>query len=63
MQLADHLFQFIVLEGFFCDIPKGYNIKEIYFKNFNEGEFVGDANNLNVLKMLNLDGNGPNMSI
>ena len=41
IQLADHLFQFVLLEGFFRDAQtKNHNIKERNLKIFNEREFL-----------------------
>ena len=64
IQLADHLFQFAILEGFFHDlIPKKCYIKERDFKNFNGREFLEEVDNLNVLEILNLNMSDPNRSI
>ena len=64
IQLADHLFQFAILEGFFHDlIPNKCYRKERDFKNFNEREFLEEFDNLNVLEILNLNLNDPNRSI
>ena len=63
IQLADHLFQFVILECFFHDIKtKNHNIKERNFKNFNEREFLETLHNLNVDNILSLDDNDPNKS-
>ena len=60
IQLADHLFQFAILEGFFHDlIPKKCYRKERDFKNFNEREFLEEVDNLNVWEILNLNLNDP----
>ena len=50
IQLSDHLFQFVILEGFFKEmVPKKLNLKERNFKHFNEREFV-ETNQLNPLR-------------
>ena len=49
IQLSDHLFQFIILEGFFKDlIPRKIKIKERNFKIFNENEFSKSIKNMNL---------------
>ena len=64
IQLADHLFQFVTLEGFFHDIKtKKHNIKERNFEHFNEREFLETLHNLNVDNILRLDDNDPNKTI
>ena len=41
IQIADHLFQFVLLEGFFKDlVPKKVNLYERNFKNFVDREFI-----------------------
>ena len=64
IQLADHLFQFVLLQGFFHDAQtKDHNIKERNFKNFNEREFLEAIQNINIDDVLCLDYNDPNISI
>ena len=47
IQLSDHLFQFVILEGFFKEmVPKKLNLKERNFKHFNEREFVETINSI-----------------
>ena len=56
IQLADHLFQFVLLEGFFHDAQtKNHNIKERNFKHFNEREFLEAIHNINIDDVLCLD--------
>ena len=63
IQLADHLFQFVLLEGFFCDAQtKNHTIKERNFKNFNEREFLA-IKNINIDDVLCLGYEDPNISI
>ena len=62
-QLADHLFQFAILEGFFHDLIPKNTIQKKDFKNFNEREFLEEVDYLNVLEILNLNLNDPNRSI
>ena len=64
IQLADHFFQFLILQGFFYDTQrKKVNIKERNFKNFNEREFVEVLQNLDICSILNINENNPNKSI
>jgi len=49
IQLADHFFQFAILNDFFFNTqPKKQNIKERNFKNFNEREFQENLLNLDI---------------
>ena len=64
IQLSDHLFQFVILEGFFKDLlPRKLNLKERNFKYFNEGKFVESINIANWDEILQLERNDPNLSI
>ena len=64
IQIADHLFQFVLLEGFFKDItPKIINIFERNFRNFNENEFNDTLNEVQWNSVLQLNKNNPNISI
>ena len=64
IQLADHLFQFVLLEGFFHDAQtKNHNIKERNFKHFNEREFLEAIHNINIDDVLCFDYKDPNISI
>ena len=64
IQLADHLFQFVLLQGFFHDAQtEDHNIKGRNFKNFNEREFLEAIQNINIDDVLCLDYNDPNISI
>ena len=64
IHLADHLFQFVLLEGFFHDAQtKNHNIKERNFKHFNEREFLEAIHNKNIDDVLCLDYKDPNISI
>ena len=65
IQLADRLFQFVLLEGFFHDAHQTnkHNIKERNFKNFNEREFLEEIQNINIDDVLCLGFNDPNISI
>ena len=64
IQLADHLFQFVLLEGFFHDAQtKNHNIKERNFKHFNEREFLEAIHNINIDDVLCLDYKDQNISI
>ena len=52
IQLADHFFQFVILEGFFYDSqPIKHNIKERNFKSFNEREFKESLHSLDIDKI------------
>ena len=64
IQLADHLFQFVLLEGFFKDIvPTKINILERNFRNFNENEFQESMNLISWNSILQMDLNNPNISL
>ena len=64
IQLSDHLFQFVILEGFFKEmVPKKLNLKERNFKHFNEREFVGTINSIPWDEILQLESNDPNVSL
>ena len=64
IQLADHLFQCVLLEGFFHDAQtKNHDIKERNFKHFNEREFLEAIHNINIDDVLCLDYKDPNISI
>ena len=64
IQLSDHLFQFIILEGFFKDlIPRKIKVKERNFKNFNENEFSECIRNIDWDEILLLNNNDPNLSL
>ena len=61
---SDHLFQFVLLEGYFHDIkPKKIIIKERNYKHFNKREFLETVQNLNIEGILCLDDKAPNISI
>ena len=63
IQSADHLFQFVLLQGFFHDAQnKNHNIKERNIKYFNEREFLEVIHNINI-DVLCLDYKDPNISI
>ena len=62
--LSDHLFQFVILEGFFKEIPiNESNRYERNLKNFNEREFQETLSGVNWDTILSLDNNDPNLSI
>ena len=64
IQLSDHLFQFIILEGFFKDlIPRKIKIKERNFNFFNENEFSKSIKNMNWEEILLLNNNDPNFPL
>ena len=63
IQLSDHLFQFVTLQGFFKDLPKKINIYERNFKYFNEREFEEELNKMNWDSILHLDISDPNTSM
>ena len=64
IQLSDHLFQFVILEGFFKEmVPKKLNLKERNFKHFNEREFVETINSIPWDEILQLESNDPNVSL
>ena len=62
--LSDRLFQFVILEGFFKEIPiNESNRYKRNFKNFNEREFQETLSGVNWDTILSLDNNDPNLSI
>ena len=64
IQLSDHLFQFVILEGFFKDLPiPKLNIYQRNFKYFNEREFQGILNGINWDNILSLNASDPNLSM
>ena len=64
IQLADHLFQFVILEGFFKElVVRKINLKERNFKHFNEREFVETINTTNWENILQLERNDPNIAM
>ena len=64
IQLSDHLFQFVILEGFFKDLlRKRLNIYERNFKHFNEREFGDELNSMDLDSILSIERNDPNISI
>ena len=64
IQLSDHLFQFVILEGFYKDhTTKKTNIFERNFKNFSEQEFNDKMKNPKWKYILRMDLNDPNLSM
>ena len=64
IQLSDHLFQFVLLEGFFKDIyPRKIEMYERNFKYFNEREFQEELNRVNWEEILCLNQKDPNLSM
>ena len=64
IQLADHLFQFVILEGYFKElVVRKINLKESNFIHFNEREFVETINTTNWENILQLERNDPNIAI
>ena len=64
IQLPDHLFQFIILEGFFKDLPiPKLNIYQRNLKYFNEREFQETLNGINWDNILSLNASDPNLSM
>ena len=64
IQSSDHLFQIVILQGFFKDLhPKWINLYERNFKNFNEREFDEEWNNMDWDSILGLDLSNPNTSM
>ena len=64
IQIADHLFQFVLLEGFFKDLlPKKVKIYERNFKNFVDREFNEALNPTNWDEILLINENDPNMAL
>ena len=63
IELSDHLFQFVILEGFFKElVPKNINLYERNFKNFNEREFEENISLMDWDTVLELDKNDPSLS-
>ena len=65
IQIADHLFQFVLLESFFKDLllPKKVKLYERNFKNFVDHEFNEALSNLNWDEILLINENDPNMAL
>ena len=64
IQIADHLFQFVLLEGFFKDLlPKKIKLYERNFKNFVDREFNEALCNTNWDEILLIHENEPNIFI
>ena len=64
IQLSDHLFQFVILEGFYKDLtPRKSKIYERNFKNFSEQEFTDTMAVTDWRNILLLDLNDPNLSM
>ena len=64
VQLSDHLFQFVILEGFHKElISKRTNIYERNFKNFSEHEFQDIMKSTGWNNILMIDKNDPNHSM
>ena len=64
IMLSDHLFQFVILEGFFKDTPLNKtNTYERNFKNFNEREFHETILGVDWDDILSLEDHDPNISI
>ena len=64
IQIVDHLFQFVLLEGFFKDIlPKKIKLYERNFKNFVDREFIEALCNINWDEILLIHENDPNISL
>ena len=64
IQIADHLFQFVLLEGFFKDlVPKKVNLYERNFKNFVDREFNEAFSYINWDEILLINENDPNVAI
>ena len=64
IQLSDHLFQFVILEGFYKDLtPKNTNIFERNFRNFSEQEFNDKMKNTKWKYIFKMDLNDPNLSM
>ena len=63
-QISDHLFQFVILEGFFKElVPRKINIFERNYQNFNEREFNEALTNMDWDQILSIEGNDPNISM
>ena len=64
VQLSDHLFQFIIHEGFHKELtPKKSNTHESNFKNFSEREFNDILKNNVWENILMIDKSDPNLSM
>ena len=64
IQLSDHLFQFVILEGFYKDLtPRKSKIYERNYKNFSEQEFTDTMAVTDWRNILQLDLNDPNLSM
>ena len=64
IQISDHIFQFVILEGFFKElVPKKINIFERNYLNFNEREFTEALTNMDWDQILSIEGNDPNISM
>ena len=64
IQLSDHLFQFVILEGFYKDLtPRKSKIYERNFKNFSEQEFTDTMEVTDWRNILQLGLNDPNLSM
>ena len=64
IQIADHLFHFVLLEGFFKDLlPKKVKIYERNFKTFVDGEFNECLSLTNWYEILLMNENDPNMTL
>ena len=64
IEIADHLIQFLILEGFVKErtIPK-INLFKRDFSNFNDDEFKKAVNELNWVNIVKLDLKDPNISL
>ena len=64
VQLSDHLFQFIILEGFYKELtPKRPTFMKETLKNFGEQEFNDIMKNTDWVNILMLGKNNPNLSM
>ena len=64
VQISDHIFQFVILEGFFKElVPRKINIFERNYQNFNEREFNGALTNMDWDQILSIEGYDPNISM
>ena len=64
IQIADHLFQFVLLEGFFKDLlHKKVKIYKRNFNNFVDREFNEALNIINWDEILLINENYPNMAL
>ena len=64
IQFSNHLFQFVILEGFFKDLPiPKLNIYQRNFKYFNEREFQETLNGINWDNIVSLNASDPNLSM